>query len=95
MRHGIKLKKQNNICKRRKATYAVKQQPLIIYGIIPTLQSASASFGKVYAAYGGIFIVLSILWGGKIDGTVPDTYDLIGGLVALIGVAIIMYAPRG
>lgn len=95
MRHGIKLKKQNNICKRRKATYAVKQQPLIIYGIIPTLQSASASFGKVYAAYGGIFIVLSILWGWKIDGTVPDTYDLIGGLVALIGVAIIMYAPRG
>lgn len=95
MRHGIKLKKQNNICKRRKATYAVKQQPLIIYGIIPTLQSASASFGKVYAAYGGIFIVLSILWGGEIDGTVPDTYDLIGGLVALIGVAIIMYAPRG
>jgi len=95
MRHGIKLKKQNNICKRRKATYAVKQQPLIIYGIIPTLQSASASFGKVYAAYGGIFIVLSILWGWKIDGAVPDTYDLIGGLVALIGVAIIMYAPRG
>lgn len=95
MRHGIKLKKQNNICKRRKATYAVKQQPLIIYGIIPTLQSASASFGKAYAAYGGIFIVLSILWGWKIDGAVPDTYDLIGGLVALIGVAIIMYAPRG
>lgn len=68
---------------------------LIIYGIVPTLQPASASFGKVYAAYGGIFIVLSILWGWKIDGTVPDTYDLIGGLVALIGVAIIMYAPRG
>lgn len=68
---------------------------LIIYGIIPTLQPESASFGKVYAAYGGIFIVLSILWGWKIDGTVPDTYDLIGGVVALLGVAIIMYAPRG
>ena len=68
---------------------------LIIYGIIPTLQPESASFGKVYAAYGGIFIVLSILWGWKIDGTVPDAYDLIGGVVALLGVAIIMYAPRG
>lgn len=68
---------------------------LIIYGIVPTLQPASASFGKVYAAYGGIFVVLSILWGWKIDGTVPDMYDLIGGLVALVGVAIIMYAPRG
>lgn len=68
---------------------------LIIYGIIPTFQPASASFGKVYAAYGGIFIVLSILWGWKIDGTVPDTYDLIGGVVSLIGVGIIMYAPRG
>lgn len=68
---------------------------LIIYGIIPTLQPESASFGKVYAAYGGIFIVLFILWGWKIDGTVPDAYDLIGGVVALLGVAIIMYAPRG
>ncbi len=66
---------------------------LILYGIVPTLQPAN--FGRVYAAYGGVFIVLSILWGWKIDGTIPDRYDLIGGMVALAGVAIIMYYPRG
>ncbi|KZL90581.1 YnfA family protein [Clostridium magnum] len=68
---------------------------LIIYGIVPTLQPPSASFGRVYAAYGGIFIVLSILWGWKIDNIIPDKFDLIGGIVALIGVLIIMYYPRG
>lgn len=67
---------------------------LIIYGIIPTLQPPSASFGRVYAAYGGIFIVLSILWGWKIDNVLPDKFDLIGGGIALIGVLIIMYYPR-
>ncbi len=65
---------------------------LIIYGIIPTFQPAS--FGRVYAAYGGVFIALSILWGWGVDKVVPDKYDLIGGLVALIGVMIIMYWPR-
>jgi len=68
---------------------------LILYGIIPTLQPSSANFGKVYAAYGGIFIVLSILWGWKIDNITPDKFDLIGGFIALIGVLVIMYAPRG
>lgn len=66
---------------------------LAIYGIIPTFQPAS--FGRVYAAYGGIFIVLSILWGWQIDKVMPDKFDLLGGLVALFGVAIIMYWPRG
>lgn len=68
---------------------------LILYGIIPTLQPSSANFGKVYAAYGGIFIVLSILWGWKIDDITPDKFDLIGGFIAIIGVLVIMYAPRG
>lgn len=67
---------------------------LIIYGIVPTLQPPSASFGRVYAAYGGIFIVLSIIWGWKIDNVVPDKFDLIGGLIALVGVLVIMYYPR-
>lgn len=67
---------------------------LILYGIIPTLQPPNASFGRVYATYGGIFIVLSILWGWQVDKVAPDKFDLIGGLVALVGVAIIMYAPR-
>ena len=65
---------------------------LIIYGIIPTLQEAP--FGKVYAAYGGIFIALSILWGYYVDGIPPDRYDIIGGVVSIIGVLIIMYYPR-
>lgn len=67
---------------------------LIIYGIVPTFQPSNASFGRVYAAYGGIFIFLSILWGWKIDNVVPDKFDLIGGTIALIGVLIIMYFPR-
>ncbi|SMC82636.1 YnfA family protein [Sporomusa malonica] len=65
---------------------------LIIYGIIPTLQPAN--FGRVYAAYGGVFIVLSILWGWGVDKVAPDKFDIIGGLVALVGVLIIMYWPR-
>lgn len=65
---------------------------LVLYGVIPTLQPAN--FGRVYAAYGGVFIALSLLWGWKIDGITPDAYDLLGGAIALIGVGIIMYAPR-
>lgn len=65
---------------------------LVLYGIVPTLQPAN--FGRVYAAYGGVFIVLSILWGWKVDGVVPDRFDCIGGAVALLGVGIIMYWPR-
>ncbi len=66
---------------------------LVLYGIVPTLQPAN--FGRVYAAYGGIFIVLSLLWGWKIDNIFPDRFDIIGGLIALAGVLIIMYWPRG
>jgi len=68
---------------------------LILYGIIPTLQPENSNFGRVYATYGGIFIVLSILWGWKVDNIIPDKFDLIGGFIALIGILIIMYAPRG
>ena len=66
---------------------------LFLYGVIPTLQPAH--FGRVYAAYGGIFIVLSILWGWKIDKIAPDRFDLIGGPISLTGVFVIMYWPRG
>ncbi|MFN2431055.1 MAG: YnfA family protein [Cryomorphaceae bacterium] len=65
---------------------------LVLYGIVATWQPAN--FGRVYAAYGGVFIVMAILWGWKVDGIAPDRYDLIGGFVALVGVLIIMYAPR-
>lgn len=65
---------------------------LFAYGIIPTFQPAN--FGRVYAAYGGVFVALSILWGWVIDNNPPDRFDVIGGLIALVGVVIIMYAPR-
>ena len=66
---------------------------LFAYGVLPTLQPAH--FGRVYAAYGGVFIVLSLLWGWGIDRQPPDRYDLVGAAVCIIGVATIMYAPRG
>jgi small multidrug resistance family-3 protein len=66
---------------------------LVGYGIIPTFQPAS--FGRVYAAYGGVFVILSILWGWAVDGVRPDAADIIGGLICLVGVGFIMYAPRG
>ncbi|MCW5313497.1 YnfA family protein [Nostoc sp. KVJ3] len=65
---------------------------LAIYGIIATLQSAN--FGRVYAAYGGVFIAMAMLWGWKVDGLTPDRYDLIGACLALVSVLIIMFAPR-
>ncbi|MFT3993080.1 MAG: YnfA family protein [Dysgonomonas sp.] len=65
---------------------------LILYGIVATLQTAS--FGRVYAAYGGIFIVLSLLWAWAVDGFKPDRYDIIGAIIALVGISIILYAPR-
>jgi len=65
---------------------------LVLHGIIPTVQPAH--FGRVYAAYGGVFIVLSLLWGWQVDHVAPDEFDLIGACLALLGVAIIMYWPR-
>jgi len=66
---------------------------LVLYGVIPTLQP-EASFGRVYAAYGGIFIILSLLWGRVVDGWRPDRFDMIGALIALIGVAVILWGRR-
>ncbi|MCP3029683.1 YnfA family protein [Halobacillus sp. A5] len=67
---------------------------LASYGVIATFQSFPA-FGRVYAAYGGVFIILSVLWGWGIDRKMPDVYDWIGASVCLIGVAIMLFAPRG
>jgi len=65
---------------------------LFLYGVIPTLQPAN--FGRVYAAYGGIFVALSLFWGWKVAKTAPDKFDLIGAFIALLGVFVIMYWPR-
>ena len=63
------------------------------YGFVAAFQP-DPHFGRVLAAYGGVFIVLSVLWGWKIDGIGPDTYDLIGACIALLGVCVMMYWPR-
>jgi small multidrug resistance family-3 protein len=65
---------------------------LFLYGVIPTFQPAH--FGRVYAAYGGIFIVSSLLWGWILDGNQPDRFDVIGAILSLCGVALLMYWPR-
>jgi small multidrug resistance family-3 protein len=65
---------------------------LICYGIIPTLQTSH--FGRVYAVYGGFFIVLSLLWGWYFDANRPDWPDVVGGAIALVGVSVMMYWPR-
>jgi len=67
---------------------------LVRYGVIPPWQ-ASPHFGRVYAAYGGIFIVLSLIWGRLFDGFEPDRWDLLGALLCLVGVLVIFFAPRG
>jgi small multidrug resistance family-3 protein len=65
---------------------------LVLYGVLPTLQPAH--FGRVYAAYGGVFVALSLLWGWWIDGNRPDVPDVVGGLMCLAGVGLMMYWPR-
>ena len=65
---------------------------LALYGVVATLQTSN--FARVYATYGGIFIVLSLLWAYKADNYIPDKFDLIGAGIALLGVSIIYYAPR-
>ena len=66
---------------------------LVLYGIIPTLQPAN--FGRVYAAYGGVFILMALLWGWQIDKIVPDRFEILGAAIVIIGVFVIMYWPRG
>lgn len=66
---------------------------LILYGLVATLQTAN--FAKVYATYGGFFIVLSLVWAFIFDKYSPTKYDIIGALIALLGVCIIYYSPRG
>lgn len=63
------------------------------YGFVATLQP-DANFGRILAAYGGVFVAGSLLWGMAVDGFKPDRYDVIGALVCLVGVGVIMYAPR-
>ncbi|MGW6689599.1 YnfA family protein [Streptomyces sp. NPDC054961] len=65
-----------------------------LYGCVATLQPAG-DFARVLAAYGGVFVAGSLLWGVVADGYRPDRWDVAGALVCLAGMAVIMYAPRG
>jgi len=67
---------------------------LMSYGLVPTLQ-ADPHFGRVYAAYGGMFVVFSLVWGRLIDGFHADRWDLIGAGICLLGVGTIFFGPRG
>ncbi len=65
---------------------------LAAYGLVPTLQPTT--FGRTYAAYGGFFIVVSLLWGWRFDGTPPDRYDWLGLALCVLGTATILFYPR-
>ena len=67
---------------------------LAAYGFVATLQEDS-NFGRILAAYGGIFVAGSLAWGIVMDGFKPDRYDYLGATICLIGVGVIMFAPRG
>lgn len=64
-----------------------------LYGFVATFQP-DPHFGRILAAYGGVFVAGSLAWGVVMDGFRPDRYDLVGALVCLVGVAVIMYVPR-
>ena len=64
-----------------------------VYGFVATLQP-DANFGRILAAYGGVFVAGSLAWGMVVDKFRPDRWDMIGAVVCLIGVAVIMYGPR-
>jgi small multidrug resistance family-3 protein len=65
-----------------------------LYGFVATLQP-DAAFGRILAAYGGVFVAGSLLWAAVADGYRPDRFDITGALICLVGVGVIMYAPRG
>ena len=64
-----------------------------LVGVVAALQPIS-EFGRVYAAYGGIFIALSLAWGIIVDGFRPDRWDLLGALVCVVGVVVMVAPPR-
>lgn len=64
-----------------------------LYGFVATLQ-ADPHFGRILAAYGGVFVAGSLAWGITVDGFRPDRYDIVGAAICCAGVAVIMYAPR-
>ncbi|HZG62685.1 MAG TPA: YnfA family protein [Rubrobacteraceae bacterium] len=66
---------------------------LAAYGVVAALQPIS-EFGRVYAAYGGVFIALALLWGIVVDGFRPDRWDLLGAAICVVGVVVMLAPPR-
>lgn len=65
----------------------------VFAGVLALVPSDAA--GRTYAAYGGIYIVASLLWLWLVEGRLPDRWDVGGGLVCLAGAALILFGPRG
>lgn len=65
---------------------------LAVYGYLMTLQPSS--FGKAYAVYGGVFIVMALIWAWRVDHFKPDKFDIIGAVIILVGVSVILFIPR-
>ena len=76
------------------AAGAVTQQVGPGLGRLAVAIEPDAQFGRILAAYGGIFVAGSLAWGVLLDGYRPDRFDLIGAVICLLGVAVIIYAPR-
>jgi small multidrug resistance family-3 protein len=66
---------------------------LAAYGFVATLQQDN-NFGRILAAYGGIFVAGSLAWGIVVDSFRPDRWDYLGSAVCLVGVGVIMFGPR-
>jgi small multidrug resistance family-3 protein len=66
---------------------------LVAYGVVPTLQRDD-SLGWVYAAYGGVFVAIALLWGWWLDGDRPDRWDIVGALVVSVGVGLLFFGPH-
>jgi small multidrug resistance family-3 protein len=67
---------------------------LILFAYLLTRIDAQFA-GRAYAAYGGIYIVASLIWLWAIEGRMPDRWDVTGGAICLIGAAVILWGPRG
>jgi small multidrug resistance family-3 protein len=67
---------------------------LIVFAYLLTLVETNAA-GRAYAAYGGVYIVASLLWLWGIESVRPDRWDITGAAICLIGAAVILSGPRG
>lgn len=71
----------------------MKALSLALFVWLLTLHPHAA--GRVYAAYGGVYVMVAVIWLWLVDGVMPDRWDIAGSVVALAGMAIILFAPRG